>query len=366
MKLNLKRNNCNLLIKLKNLIIPSRFFLAPINTSFAYWGGPTDQLLQFHHERSGKGIGVSYVGNVAISNKFVVNNRTLFFNKNLNRWKDLAYLISANGSLPGVQLACRISKLTPSKFWINPNADVYIKIMQSELYSFSTSFLKEIVNYFVCSAQIANSLGFKIIQIHSAHGYFLSQLMNRVINIRDDEFGLNKTLMLEMIINAIKKELPDIVLDIRISLLDGIEKVEIERDYKEELINRIAKSDTDIISISNGFYDINKNLIYPPRKWGHGVYIKMILPFTEKYPNKLWNIVGNIWDLRQLPHDLPSNLTFSIGRALIADPNFIHKSLNEEFEKIIVCTECNECHYYMKGYEFITCPVNLQSLNKKI
>jgi 2,4-dienoyl-CoA reductase-like NADH-dependent reductase (Old Yellow Enzyme family) len=190
-------------------------------------------------------------------------------------------------------------------------------------------------------------------------------MLNKELNIREDEFGTNKLKMISMIINGIREILPsDLILDVRISLIDGLISEESELAYKSLLIEQLVELEIDMISISNGIYDINKQLIYPLKNWGHGVFIKKIIPFAERYPHIIWNASGNIWDIDELDLEkLPHNLTFSMGRALIADPSFIAKSLSGHKLSINHCERKNQCHYYSLGKKNITCPIYETSKN---
>ena len=345
---------------IRNNTIPSRFFFAPINPGFASEGNPSSNHLLFQKERSGKGIGISYVGNVSISKKFVTNKNTAYFNNdNLNTWKKLADSIRLEGSLPGIQLACRKSSLEPNKRMMNNNHSEYIRFVQEEILSMSKKQINEIIDLFIHSAKTSYGIGFKVIQIHAAHGYFLSQFINPTLNIRRDEYNATQNKILEKIIRGIRRELPtDVIIDIRLSLLDGLQPEEVEKNYKKSVIHKLVNLEVDMISFSNGIYDINKQLIYPLKTWGHGVFINDILPFAKRHPEILWNTSGNIWDVEKLDlESLPNNLSFSIGRALIADPHFLNKSFNDLHESINHCQRKQKCHYYSLGNDHITCPI---------
>ena len=338
--------------------IPSRFFFAPINTGYANNGEPTMRLIDFHTLRSGKRIGISYVGNVAIGKRFVTNDNTLFFNCEDEKWIKLTQSIKNNGSVPGIQLGCRYSKIKPLKSFKAENVEKYLQDARAELSLTSKDEIKMIEEGFVQSAIKAYNVGFEVIQIHAAHGYFLSLLISNNFNIREDEYGVNRTLLLENIITRIRKNLPNVILDVRISLLEGLDSIKSEIEYKKEVIKDICKLDIDIVSISNGIYNVNKELIYPPLGWGNGVYIDKVLPFSKEYPNKLWNISGNIWDLNSIIKSIPNNVTFSIGRSLIADSEFVSKTYEGNIESINKCIRCNSCHYYSFGKANIECRIN--------
>ncbi len=95
----------------EQLVIPSRFFLAPINTGFAQNGYPTKSFVEFYKKRSGHKIGITYIGNVSIGEEWISNPNTPYLAaETQDVWKELSNCIKCNGSIPGIQLACRASK----------------------------------------------------------------------------------------------------------------------------------------------------------------------------------------------------------------------------------------------------------------
>jgi 2,4-dienoyl-CoA reductase-like NADH-dependent reductase (Old Yellow Enzyme family) len=359
------KNPKELYYSVNGIEIPSRYFFAPINTGFSRDGKPLKEFIEFYQQRSGNGIGINYVGNVSIGPDYVTNKNTAYFTDQLEEWTDLTNIISKAGSLPGIQIACRNSTLTPIRRMINNKKEEYIKQVQHDLNKITIDEIYHIIDLFINSAKKAFTAGFKVLQIHAAHGYFLSQMLNEKLNVRKDEFGLDRLKVLTDIITGIRRELShDVILDIRISLIDGLIEEQQELEYKDKLIQKLVQQDIEMISFSNGIYDINKQLIYPVKQWGHGVFIENVLQYAKNYPHILWNGAGNIWDLDQLKlESLPHNLTFSLGRALIADPKFVNKSLNNNKQSINQCERKGQCHYYSLGKENVGCPVYNSSIS---
>ncbi|WP_243550495.1 hypothetical protein [Priestia megaterium] len=345
--------------RVRNQSILSRFFFAPINTGFSQNGNPSQELIDFHKKRSGKGIGISYVGNVAISHKYTTNKNTSYFNEDLSTWEQLSNSIKKSGSVPGIQIACRNSSIEPNRKMKSKKHEEYVETVQKEILNLSIEKINEIIKLFIENAVIAEKSGFRVIQIHAAHGYFLSQMLNPLLNIREDEYRCNEINVISNIVQGIRDEIGDnVLIDVRLSLIDGLKTEEEEIGYKEHVLRKLTDLDIDIISFSNGIYDINKHLIYPLETWGHGFFVDKVVPFAKRYPEILWNVCGNIWDLRELNlRDLPVNLTFSIGRSLIADPDFLQKSLDGIENTINYCERKHHCHYYSLGKDNVTCPI---------
>lgn len=347
---------CDDMITIDTVQIPTRYFLAPINTGFFESGLPTEGLRRFHLERSGRSIGISFVGNVAIDREYVNSPRTAFLTEHQS-WADIASCITNNGSLPGIQIACRSNLASPPKKWKNRNVLQYIEQMRSYLLSLPSGYIDQVFDRFVWASSLSYKLGYKVIQIHAAHGYFLSLLLSDVINKRNDKYGDGVTSILNLI-DSIRSLGQHTLLDIRLSLSQGFRDREDEVIAFRERLQPIFHSAIDIISLSDGFYDVNKFQIYPRRKDGFACYLNIASQLAIKYPNKTWNVAGNIWNLSGLSSQLPKNLSFSIGRSLIADPAFVEKSLRGVDSSITHCTRSGHCHFYSRNRQHIECCVN--------
>ncbi|HLJ95427.1 MAG TPA: hypothetical protein VKU02_19780 [Gemmataceae bacterium] len=336
--------------------IPTRYFLAPVNTGFFAAGLPTEGLRRFHQERSGRSIGVSFVGNVAIDSEYVNSPMTPFLSQH-RAWEVIAATIRSNGSVPGIQLACKTFAKTAPKKWVNHDVSHFIKCMRSHLLSLSTATLDRVFDRFLWAADTSWRLGFRIVQLHAAHGYFLALLLSQEINHRTDRYG-DGVDALRRLIGAIRGLGHPMVLDVRLSLSEGLRDRSDELEAFDRRVAQIADSEVDILSISDGFYDINKFSIYPRREDGLGCYVDLAAAYAARFRAKLWNVAGNVWDIASLMPRLPPNLSLSIGRSLIADPAFVEKSLRVADSPINACVRSGNCHYHTRGRPHIECKVN--------
>ena len=73
--------------QIRGLKIPSRYFCAPINTGFAINGEPTEDCIKYHSDRAGEGIGIVYIGNVAVHRDYVNNKHNLYLTNEIGYWK---------------------------------------------------------------------------------------------------------------------------------------------------------------------------------------------------------------------------------------------------------------------------------------
>jgi 2,4-dienoyl-CoA reductase-like NADH-dependent reductase (Old Yellow Enzyme family) len=198
--------------------------------------------------------------------------------------------------------------------------------------------------------------GFEVFQVHAAHGYWLSQLLSRSVNRRTDRYAWPSLAVLDGIVGIVRRKRPSLVLDIRVSLIEGFRPCSEELAERAPLLQRIAESGFDIVSISAGHYGLDKRLIYPQMDAGGAVYVAMADGLARSRPSTIWNVSGNIWDLRAAPEGCAENLTFGIGRSLIADPRFVARTLKWKDGAVVPCTREGHCHYYSHGGRHLVCP----------
>lgn len=123
--------------------------------------------------------------------------------------------------------------------------------------------IKEIIKKFVFGAKIARESGFTGVQIHSAHGYLLSEFLSPDINQRKDEWGgaiENRSRIHVEIINNIRKELgPDFPISLKMNSSD-FQKGGLSPEEAIKTAKIIEAAGVDNIEISGGTYEQPKLL----------------------------------------------------------------------------------------------------------
>jgi 2,4-dienoyl-CoA reductase-like NADH-dependent reductase (Old Yellow Enzyme family) len=121
--------------------------------------------------------------------------------------------------------------------------------------SLSVGQIKELVSFFVEAARRAGRAGFKLIEIHAAHGYLLHEFLSPLSNQRTDEYGgsfENRIRIVCEVVKAVRaawpKELP---IWVRISATDWVEGGwDIEDSVR--LARELKQLDVDLIDCSSG------------------------------------------------------------------------------------------------------------------
>jgi 2,4-dienoyl-CoA reductase-like NADH-dependent reductase (Old Yellow Enzyme family) len=120
----------------------------------------------------------------------------------------------------------------------------------------TTKDIREMVSAFAEAARRAKAAGFDGVQIHSAHGYLLSQFLSPVFNKRGDEYGgdvRSRTRVHLEVYQAIRQEVgPDYPVLIKLNCGDFVENGMSLEDYIQ-VAKFLSDAGIDAIELSGGF-----------------------------------------------------------------------------------------------------------------
>jgi 2,4-dienoyl-CoA reductase-like NADH-dependent reductase (Old Yellow Enzyme family) len=170
--------------------------------------------------------------------------------------RDMAAAVHDNGGRIALQLAhagCFASgKLTGRTPFAVSDIQGLAKSPRAEL---TAADIDEIVAAFAAAAERAKSAGFDAVQVHSAHGYLLSQFLSPAFNQRGDEFGgrlENRARPLLAVIGAVRRAVgPDFPVLVKMNCADFIDNGLITEDAVQ-VAKLLEKAGIDAIEISGG------------------------------------------------------------------------------------------------------------------
>ena len=115
--------------------------------------------------------------------------------------------------------------------------------------------IDEVVEQFVRAAGHARRAGFRVVEIHAAHGYLLHEFLSPLCNQRDDEYGgtlENRMRLVLRVTERVRREWPDeLPLFVRISATDWAEGGwDILQSV--ELAKRLRALGVDLVDCSSG------------------------------------------------------------------------------------------------------------------
>jgi 2,4-dienoyl-CoA reductase-like NADH-dependent reductase (Old Yellow Enzyme family) len=178
--------------------------------------------------------------------------------------------IDAQGAVPGMQLAHAGRKASTQRPWegngaVPPDAGGWTTVMAPSAIAFSPSYpqpealtlegIAAVVTAFRAAAVRAMAAGFRILEVHAAHGYLLHQFLSPLSNRRDDAYGgplANRARLCLEVVAAIRAVVPDAMpLMVRISATDWTEGGWTAEE-SVQLAAWLKAAGVDLIDVSSG------------------------------------------------------------------------------------------------------------------
>ncbi len=235
--------------------------------------------------------------------------------------------------------------------------------------------IEEKVNDFARTAKQAKESGFDAVEIHSGHGYLMSQFLSPWTNRRKDRYGgsiENRLRFPAAIIRRVRESVgPDFPVLVKMNQRDGF-KGGIELDEAIQIAQRFEAEGASAIVPSCGFtsrtplymmrgnvptMDMAANQTNPILKLGlimFGRFMVQTYPFEPMYliegARKLRDAisipviyVGGVLSLDNMNEAMDEGFEFfEIGRATVRDPDFVKRLEAGEVTESD-CDHCNRC-----------------------
>jgi 2,4-dienoyl-CoA reductase-like NADH-dependent reductase (Old Yellow Enzyme family) len=313
------------------------FFLG-VNTGYVSKGKPDHRYISFYRRRSSPQVHCTILGNVVIPGGYGSNDTTPLISRDAV-WADVAQEIRGAGSLPGIQLATAWAGYHGSRSFRSTGRGQVIAEARKLVSSMESADVSRVFDNFDEGAKLAGGQGFGHVQVHSAHGYLLSLLIDSRINA-DASRALDR---LGRLAEQLRHD--GMESSIRISLRSG--DPDFDSSGREDLYQSVAALPFDFIDISSGFYNIDKQLIYPARQDTLEARRRDTIDLAVRYPAKSFIFSGRA--LNHSTTDLPPNIHIGLCRDLIANPRFLTELDNG-------CRNHSKCHYFSRGVAHLTCP----------
>jgi 2,4-dienoyl-CoA reductase-like NADH-dependent reductase (Old Yellow Enzyme family) len=184
--------------------------------------------------------------------------------------KRIVRFIHEQGSVAGMQLAHAGRKASTRRPWegdgaIPENQGGWKNVTAPSAIPFAENYsmpqalthdgIREIIAAFAAAARRACDAGFRVIEIHGAHGYLIHEFLSPLSNKRTDDYGgsfENRTRMLHEVVQAVRASWPKgAPLFVRISATDWIGG---GWDLQESiaLASELKKLGVDLIDCSSG------------------------------------------------------------------------------------------------------------------
>ena len=197
---------------------------------------------------------------------------------------------------------------------------------------FSPEELDRLVEQFRLGGQLCREAGFDAVQIHTAHGYLLSNFLNPTENLRTDQYGgslENRFRLVGRILQAAREACgPEMALLVKADC-NGCGNL-------RRLLELYQEADVDGVELSGVDFAARAGEKSP-------FYLQEALRAMDGIQVPL-SLVGGIFDLETAEAVLEQGFSFvSFSRALICQPDFIARMKRGEQTRS-ACLACNGCY----------------------
>lgn len=258
-------------VTIKSVQFKNRIIVSPMCQYSSVDGFASDWHLVHLGSRAVGGAGLIITEATGVSPEGRISSEDLgiWKDEHIEKLAQITAFISAQGCVPGVQLAHAGRKASTAVPWkgraevpqnqggwqtVAPSAipfsDTYPKPVALDLAG-----IDKVVSDFTAAARRALQAGFKVIEIHAAHGYLVHQFLSPLSNHRADEYGgsfENRIRLLLRIIASVQTVWPaDLPIFARISATDWAEGGW-NADESVRLAQILKEKGIDLIDVSTG------------------------------------------------------------------------------------------------------------------
>jgi 2,4-dienoyl-CoA reductase-like NADH-dependent reductase (Old Yellow Enzyme family) len=189
----------------RNVTFRNRLFVSPMCQYSSADGMPNDWHLVHLGSRAVGGAGMVMVeaSGVSPAGRITAWDSGIWSEAHADAFRKIAAFIEQNGAVAGIQIAHAGRKASTDVPWRGGRAfrdgpHSWTPVAPSPLpfregepipHALTIAEIDNVVEQFVHSTELARSAGFRVLELHMAHGYLLHEFLSPLSNTRTDEFG---------------------------------------------------------------------------------------------------------------------------------------------------------------------------------
>jgi 2,4-dienoyl-CoA reductase-like NADH-dependent reductase (Old Yellow Enzyme family) len=259
-------------LAIRGVTLRNRIVMSPMCQYSADDGLANDWHLVHLGSRAAGGVGLVMVEATAVTaqGRITPKDMGIWGEQHVEPLARIARFVQSQGAVPGIQLAHAGRKASCEAPWLGgarlttPEAGGWTVVGPSAIpfndgdplpVELDESGISDVVSAFEDAVQRALRAGFRLIEVHAAHGYLLHEFLSPLSNHRKDQYGgsLENRMRLplrvcERVRALVPAELPVFV---RISATDWVEGGW-DLDQSVILAQRLRESGIDLIDVSSG------------------------------------------------------------------------------------------------------------------
>jgi len=258
-------------LSLREVTFRNRVFVSPMCQYSSRDGLPTDWHLVHLGSRAVGGAGMVMVEATAVTpeGRISPDDSGIWSDEHAAAFRGITAFVSEQGAVPGIQLAHAGRKASTDAPWngggpldrdrrgwqpVAPSA-VPFSEGHPQPHALAAEAMERLVEAFVAATRRSLEAGFRVIELHMAHGYLLHEFLSPLSNRRDDEYGGsfdNRARLPLRVAAAVREAWPgELPLLVRISATDWVEGGwDLEQSVR--LAGRLREAGVDLVDCSSG------------------------------------------------------------------------------------------------------------------
>lgn len=348
-------------LRIGPVTLSNRIVLAAHDTTLAVDGRVSDALIAYHEACARGGAGMIVVEVAGIDESARYTSHVLMANDDdcIPGYRRLAEACHAHGTVvlgqvfhPGREVMDSQDGSSPVTYSAGAAPTERFHVVPRPL---DLAGINRIIADYAAAAGRLVRAGLDGVEVVASHGYLPAQFLNPRINDRDDEYGREPVRFLREVIEAVRDEIGESVVGLRISIdefaHDGLQP--------EESINAVrALTDADLVSYVNVTAGSSATVagsdhIVPPMTVGHA-YVAPLAGRVRSVVDVPVIVAGRINEPQQAERVLAAGQAdaCAMARALISDPEMPRKARAGRLDAIRACVGCNQAciGHFQAGY----------------
>lgn len=336
-------------LQIGSMILKNRTFMAPMSLGYGDQTGiPTLQEQAYWLERAKGEVGCIITDATSVDPNTPYLGNTLCFRseESIVEYKKFTDKIHEYGTKIIPQITHPGPESISSFFGVTPiSSSGYLNSMYQKTRELKVEEIPNIISMYANTSYQAKQAGFDGIELHCAHGYMLlGSFLSPLKNKRTDEYGgdlMHRARLLFEVIEAIKSKCgDDFPIVLRISESEKIPGGSTIEDTLQ-LIPELEKRGVDAFEVSGGSQYELPNKIMPSHGEECATNLKEAVRIKEISHVPVL-LVGKINDAKLARSLVEEDKVDGIvlGRALLADPDFVKKVKEGKDCQIAPCTGC--------------------------
>jgi 2,4-dienoyl-CoA reductase-like NADH-dependent reductase (Old Yellow Enzyme family) len=258
-------------LKIKDISLKNRIAISPMCQYSSVDGFANDWHLVHYGSLAvgGSGLIIQEASAVSPEGRITPGDLGIYSDEHIEKLRQITRFIEGHGAVPGIQIAhagrkgsCRLpweggtqldlqeggwETIAPSALTFNPEDRAPQVLDQKGIDNIQDSFAK--------AAHRALDAGYKVLEIHAAHGYLIHEFLSPLTNHRTDKYGgsfENRIRLLLGVVKSVQSVWPgNLPLFVRISATDWVEGAW-DIDEAVQLSSILKNEGVDLIDCSSG------------------------------------------------------------------------------------------------------------------